>query len=1252
MATQLDRLQQVHPVSVRDIKEKLQAHSKNTSAGASWSSHPRRAPLCVKHDNAAADERPTDGTTTTTSSITPQREGTGASFATKRPSRKPSPPPPPVRPPEAPDPPCAVEGSETTRTTTTPRHRSTTPTSRRSRGTSPTRRRSPSPGQQLDCSPELAESIRRRVLQVRRGVRLYLLCQRGPRSFLIAADQPDHRFNVVLGPQSCSCARGPHCVHLLFVMLRVLRVTDTDARLFRKTLKDFEVDELLQGFSVSRRRSSQQSDCSLTDPKSPEDQLKTLEAADDSSAKASDGDEASTCPICLLEMFEGESVVTCEKGCRNRLHHHCSAIWALECSRNGDPVHCPLCRCCWQDGLPTKEALQLEEDEKIPGPPCPLHCLLRRASDASPLPRPVGMHPPSATSPPPTLVMQFFGTEVAQCLVSTVWSEREAAVVEVEAQVTHALRQAVSKPMCLEPWGGIEAVQAACCRVIAQAIADPVYRVYVTALRCFKSMLVLSPCAMLEDLRNLQDRVRNIVRAVLIKCADGGNKRSRQLSLATLAELARGQLGALSVGSLTRHPAPDGLGADFLLDVVLSEGKRSPSWQGLLSQLLVLERLAEEFPPLLTSPIATTGTINSEALVAIDLAVRAVGHSHVTVVRLGRSLLSGLASLCSRCPTAVARIWDGVAALQGPLRAQLVRRISLALQEARKCRLLLATTSSRSPSAERQQEEYLVREQLLHDKRRVGKDEDCNDRRRPSQPVNSPSRMAAFQLPPPTIDPALLGQLVQSSKESSSEVRNGEQPSPKKHTAKKQYPDSWYSSSRSSWSSSSATSSSENKSVAIVETPPTALPAAVPPLQRALRSRPNFLPLRRLACSLTSLGQGGQLSSAQTTPGSAVTSPVSFSREIAALSSAKTSLRTGAVINQGSLAISTRGFRNKIATSEENSGSEDAEDSKFIIFNSVAGLPMLGAEKEVNGSVSYVEGVHWHRGHLLGAGAFSSCFQAVDRATGTLLAVKQLSFCRSCSSSSSSSSSFSSRDRGEGVADGEVVGGRIWDEIQVMARLDHPHVLPLLGATRHQNCYNVFLEWMAGGSVASLLERYGAFSEAIILRYAYQTLSGLAYLHENHVLHRDLKGANLLVDSTGRHLKIADFGSASRLRSQSTQAGEFQGQLLGTIAFMAPEVLRGENYGRSCDVWSVGCVLIEMATKSPPWGDFSELNQLALIYRISCAQSPPTVPDRLSLRTQHLALQCLQLRSEDRPSAAELLSHPAFEDASVQPQDP
>jgi serine/threonine protein kinase len=67
-------------------------------------------------------------------------------------------------------------------------------------------------------------------------------------------------------------------------------------------------------------------------------------------------------------------------------------------------------------------------------------------------------------------------------------------------------------------------------------------------------------------------------------------------------------------------------------------------------------------------------------------------------------------------------------------------------------------------------------------------------------------------------------------------------------------------------------------------------------------------------------------------------------------------------------------------------------------------------------------------------------------------------------------------------------------------------------------------------------------------------LKGLAYLHEHHILHRDLKGANLLVDSSGKQVRIADFGASARLSAHQTQAGEFKGQLLGTIAFMAPEV--------------------------------------------------------------------------------------------------
>lgn len=95
-----------------------------------------------------------------------------------------------------------------------------------------------------------------------------------------------------------------------------------------------------------------------------------------------------------------------------------------------------------------------------------------------------------------------------------------------------------------------------------------------------------------------------------------------------------------------------------------------------------------------------------------------------------------------------------------------------------------------------------------------------------------------------------------------------------------------------------------------------------------------------------------------------------------------------------------------------------------------------------------------------------------------------------------------------------------------------------------------------------------------------------------------LPGANLLVDSTGKHLRIGDLGTAAQLQAARTLSGEFQGQLLGTIAFMAPEVLRGEDYGRSCDIWSVGCCMIEMATTRPPWRESNASNHLALMYKV------------------------------------------------------
>ena len=106
------------------------------------------------------------------------------------------------------------------------------------------------------------------------------------------------------------------------------------------------------------------------------------------------------------------------------------------------------------------------------------------------------------------------------------------------------------------------------------------------------------------------------------------------------------------------------------------------------------------------------------------------------------------------------------------------------------------------------------------------------------------------------------------------------------------------------------------------------------------------------------------------------------------------------------------------------------------------------------------------------------------------------------------------------------------------------------------------------------------------------------------------------------------------------------------------QVLRGDNYGRTCDIWSLGCLIIEMATGKPPWGASDVSNHLALIFRVShrlmswpepppqiaCAHQPPAVPDTLSPALKDLALRCLELEPSMRPSARELLLHPVFHD--------
>jgi serine/threonine protein kinase len=131
----------------------------------------------------------------------------------------------------------------------------------------------------------------------------------------------------------------------------------------------------------------------------------------------------------------------------------------------------------------------------------------------------------------------------------------------------------------------------------------------------------------------------------------------------------------------------------------------------------------------------------------------------------------------------------------------------------------------------------------------------------------------------------------------------------------------------------------------------------------------------------------------------------------------------------------------------------------------------------------------------------------------------------------------------------------------------------------------IFLEYVAGGSISTLLRKFGAFSETLVRKYTFDILLGLHYLHSHGIVHHDVKGGNILVDIRGQ-CKLTDFGASSRIADLMS---EEHVQIRGTPYWMAPEVVRQENQGRKVDIWSVGCTVIEMVTGKPPYHEFGNL---------------------------------------------------------------
>ncbi|KAI4901417.1 hypothetical protein NFI96_018548 [Prochilodus magdalenae] len=270
--------------------------------------------------------------------------------------------------------------------------------------------------------------------------------------------------------------------------------------------------------------------------------------------------------------------------------------------------------------------------------------------------------------------------------------------------------------------------------------------------------------------------------------------------------------------------------------------------------------------------------------------------------------------------------------------------------------------------------------------------------------------------------------------------------------------------------------------------------------------------------------------------------------------------------------------------------------------------------------------VNWRQGKLLGRGAFGEVYLCYDADTGRELAVKQVPFDPDCHETSKEVNALEC-------------------EIQLLKNLRHERIVQYYGCLRdrEQRKLSIFVEFMPGGSIKDQLKAYGALTEKVTRRYTRQILQGVFYLHSNMIVHRDIKGANILRDSSG-NVKLGDFGASKRIQT-ICMSGTGIKSVTGTPYWMSPEVINGEGYGRKADVWkintplsfrSVACTVVEMLTQKPPWAEYEAM---AAIFKIATQPTKPNLPDSVSDACRDFLRQVF-VEEKWRPTAEVLLSHP------------
>ncbi|XP_051020580.1 mitogen-activated protein kinase kinase kinase 4 isoform X2 [Acomys russatus] len=256
----------------------------------------------------------------------------------------------------------------------------------------------------------------------------------------------------------------------------------------------------------------------------------------------------------------------------------------------------------------------------------------------------------------------------------------------------------------------------------------------------------------------------------------------------------------------------------------------------------------------------------------------------------------------------------------------------------------------------------------------------------------------------------------------------------------------------------------------------------------------------------------------------------------------------------------------------------------------------------------------WQRGNKIGEGQYGKVYTCISVDTGELMAMKEIRF----------------------QPNDHKTIKETADELKIFEGIKHPNLVRYFGVELHREEMYIFMEYCDEGTLEEV-SRLG-LQEHVIRLYSKQITVATNVLHEHGIVHRDIKGANIFLTSSGL-IKLGDFGCSVKLKNNAqTMPGEVN-STLGTAAYMAPEVItraKGEGHGRAADVWSLGCVVIEMVTGKRPWHEYE--HNFQIMYKVGMGHKPP-IPERLSPEGKDFLSHCLESDPKMRWTASQLLDH-------------